>query len=590
MSFSSKKFPHVALEADFCVVGGGMAGLVASIAAARHGVSVVLMHDRPVLGGNASSECRIHICGADRHNQIPNMRETGILEEIRLENLRCNPNRNYSVWDLVLYDMVQRTKNLKILLNCSCIDAVMNNDLIKSVSGWQTTTQTHYTVRAKIFADCSGDSVLATLTGAKHRMGREGRNETGETIAPKKADSGTMGMTCLFQARNFGTPQTFESPEWAYKYLRDEDLPYGGRGHSHGGWWGLGYWWVELGGMHHAIHDTELMRRELLKIVLGVWDHIKNQGDHGAESWGLEWLQFLPGKRESRRYIGDYVLTQQDIEQGGNFADTVAYGGWTMDDHHPAGFEAVKIGAPPTIFHLAPSPYGIPYRSLYSCNVGNLMFAGRNVSVTHVALSSTRVMGTCISMAQAMGTAVAMAVNHSLTPREISVHISELQQTLLLDDCYLPRIPQKFSLLTTEAKLKVSNSVDPEPVRDGWNRPIGDVSHAWTAQLGDSIAYLFDKPSHLTEVRLLLDTAMDKDLALSLHYKDHGMTHIPEETPRKFRIDVMQDGEWNEFRLMDNNYQRQVCIFVGKVVEGVRYTLIETYGAKSSRVYGFFVR
>ncbi|MHA2181285.1 MAG: FAD-dependent oxidoreductase [Promethearchaeota archaeon] len=590
MSLSLNNFPHVVLEVDFCVVGGGMAGLIASISAARHGANVVLMHDRPVLGGNASSECRIHICGADRHNQIPNMRETGILEEIRLENLRCNPNRNYSVWDLVLYDLAQKTENLNVLLNCSCIDAVMNGEIIESVSGWQTTSQTHYTIRAKIFADCSGDSVLAPLTGAKYRMGREGRNETGEMIAPKEADSGTMGMTCLFQARNFGTPQTFKPPEWAYKYVRDKDLPYGGRGHSHGGWWGLGYWWVELGGIHNAIHDTEQMRHELIKIALGVWDHIKNQDDHGAENWGLEWLQFLPGKRESRRYIGDYVLTQQDIEQGGDFADIVAYGGWTMDDHHPAGFEAVKIGAPPTIFHPAPSPYGIPYRSLYSSNVGNLMFAGRNVSVTHVALSSTRVMGTCISMAQAMGTAGAMSVDRSLTPRQIGDHINELQQILILDDCYLPRIPQKYSPLTTSAKLQSSNDVDPEAVRDGWNRPIGNDSHAWTAQSGDSIAYMFGKPSHVAEIRLLLDTAMDKDLALSLHYEDHGLTHIPEETPRRFHIEVMQGGVWNKFRMIDNNYQRQVCISIGEVVEGVRYTLIETYGAETSRVYGFFVR
>ncbi len=590
MPLSSHKFPHIEHKVDFCVVGGGMAGLVASIAAARHGTKVLLMHDRPVLGGNASSECRIHICGADRHNRIPNMRETGILEEIRLENLHCNPNRNYSVWDMVLYDLAERTSNLTVLLNCSCMDATLDDNYIKSISGWQTTSQTRHTVWAQIFADCSGDSVLAPLTGAEYRMGREGRDETGETIAPEKADAGTMGMTCLFQARDFGTPQTFKSPKWANIYTRDEDLPYGTRGHNHGEWWGLGYWWVELGGVCHSIHDTERMRRDLLKIALGVWDHIKNQGDHGAENWGLEWLQFLPGKRESRRYIGDYVLTQQDIEEGGKFDDIVAYGGWSMDDHHPAGFEAVRFGSPPTIYHPAPSPYGIPYRSLYSRNVGNLMFAGRNVSVTHAALSSTRVMGTCISMGQAMGTAVAMAVRHSLTPREVSERVNELQQLLLLDDCYLPWIPQKFSSLTINARLKASNGVDPEPVRDGWNRQIGDDPHAWTARSGDSITYLFETPSHVSEVKLLLDTAMDRDLALSLHYRDHGMTHIPEETPRRFRIDVMKDGEWHKFRVVEGNYQRQVCVGIGEVVEGVRYTLTETHGAETSRVYGFYVR
>ncbi|MBA7523358.1 hypothetical protein ES705_15484 [subsurface metagenome] len=218
------------------------------------------------------------------------------------------------------------------------------------------------------------------------------------------------------------------------------------------------------------------------------------------------------------------------------------------------------------------------------------MFAGRNVSVTHAALSSTRVMGTCISMGQAMGTAVAMAVRHSLTPREVSERVNELQQLLLLDDCYLPRIPQKFSSLTINARLKASNGVDPEPVRDGWNRQIGDDPHAWTARSGDSITYLFETPSHVSEVKLLLDTAMDRDLALSLHYRDHGMTHTPEETPRRFRIDVMKDGEWHKFRVVEGNYQRQVCVGIGEVVEGVRYTLTETHGAETSRVYGFYVR
>ncbi|MHA1727449.1 MAG: FAD-dependent oxidoreductase [Promethearchaeota archaeon] len=566
-----------------------MAGLVASIAAARHGVNVVLMHDRPVLGGNASSECRIHICGADRHNQIANMRETGILEEIRLENLNCNPNRNYSVWDMVLYDLAERTENLTVLLNCSCTNAVMNGDHIESVSGWQTTSQIRHKVRALIFADCSGDSVLAPLTGAEYRMGREGHDETGESIAPEKADTATMGMTCLFQARNYGTPQTFKPPQWANTYARDEDLPYGAGGHNHGGWWGLGYWWVELGGTCHPIHDTERIRRDLLKIVLGVWDHIKNQGDHGAENWGLEWLQFLPGKRESRRYIGDHVLTQHDIEKGGDFTDTVAYGGWSMDDHHPAGFEAVRIGAPATIYHPAPSPYGIPYRSLYSCNVDNLMFAGRNVSVTHTALSSTRVMGTCISMGQAIGTAAAIAIHHSLTPRDVGNRVRELQQLLLLDDCYLPRIPQEFSALTMKARLIASNGADPEPVRDGWNRSIGDDPHAWTSRLGDSIAYLFNTPAHVAEVKLLLDTAMDRDLALSLHYKNHGMTHIPKETPRRFRIDLLQDGEWRKLHTVEGNYQRQVHVAIGEIIDGVRYTLIATHGAKKSRVYGFYI-
>ncbi|NQT88115.1 FAD-dependent oxidoreductase, partial [bacterium] len=345
-------------EADVCVVGGGMAGLTAALAAARHGATVVLLHDRPVLGGNASSECRVHICGADRHNSIKNMRETGILEELRLENLARNPNRVFSIWDTVLYEKARLQDGLTLLLNCTCQRAAMAGDRIESVTGWQLTTETYHTVRARVFIDCSGDGILAPLTGADHRIGREARAEYDESIAPETADSRTMGMTCLFQSREYDCPQPFTPPSWARTFESADDLPYGARGI---GWWQMGYWWVELGGEHDSIHDTETLRDKLLAITYGVWDFIKNRSGQPAENWALDWVQFLPAKRESRRYVGRRVLTQNDVEAEGPFPDVVAYGGWSMDDHHPAGFEAVRVGAPATIFHHSPSPFGIPY-------------------------------------------------------------------------------------------------------------------------------------------------------------------------------------------------------------------------------------
>ena len=171
---------HVVHRADLCVVGGGLAGMCAAIAAARHGVRVALMHDRPVLGGNASSEIRMWICGARGENN----RETGIIEEIALENLYRNPLRNYSMWDTVLYDKVRHEDNVALILNCSCTDLQMDGNRIRSVKGWQLTTQTWHTVEADLFADCSGDSILAPLSGAQFRMGREARREFGEDIEP----------------------------------------------------------------------------------------------------------------------------------------------------------------------------------------------------------------------------------------------------------------------------------------------------------------------------------------------------------------------------------------------------------------------
>ena len=578
-------FPQATHEADLCVVGGGMAGICAALSAARHGAKVVLMHDRPVLGGNSSSECRVHVCGADRNNGVKNMRETGILEEVRMDNLRRNPNRIFSIWDTILYEKVLHEANVTLLLNCSCLDAAMAGPRIESVTGWQLTTQTFHTVRAAIFADCSGDGVLAPLTGADCRMGREARGEYGESIAPEQADDLTMGMSCLFQSREYETPQPFDPPSWAYQFDSCDDLPYGARGHI---WWQMGYWWVEQGGQHHSIHDTEALRDELLKIAYGVWDHIKNRCPQRdlAALWALDWVQFLPAKRESRRYVGDHVLTQLDIEAEGRFDDMAAYGGWSMDDHHPAGFWSVKIGAPATIYHKAPCPYGIPYRALYSRNVGNLMFAGRDASCTHAAMSSTRVMGTGCSMGHAVGTAAALAAERGMDPREVGRHIGELQQILLADDCYLPWVRQEFAATTTEAKLTASQG-EPEPVRDGINRPVGHDLHCWTAAPGDWLAYEFGSPRPVAEAVLMLDSALDKNTAMSFHHNDVRITCPPDVMPRAFRVEVLVEGEWQLAHQAEDNHQRFVKCPVGRNVSGVRLVLGETWGSESTRVYGF---
>jgi len=570
---------------DVCVVGGGMAGLCAALAAARHGASVLLMHDRPVLGGNASSECRVHICGADRHNHVKNMRETGILEEVRLENLARNPNRVFSVWDALLYEKARYQEGLTLLLNCSCNAAEVDGDRIASVTGWQLTTETTHTVRAGIFVDCSGDGILAPLSGAEHRIGREARSEYGESIAPEAADHKTMGMTCLFQTREYPTPQPFSPPAWAHKFEREEDLPYGAGGHR---WWTMGYWWIELGGEGDSIHDTEALRDELLKVALGVWDHIKNRGDHGADNWALEWLQFLPAKRESRRYVGGHVLTQRDIEAGGPFPDVMAYGGWSMDDHHPAGFWAARLGAPATIFHHAPSPYGIPYGCLVSRNVANLMFAGRNASCTHAAMSSTRVMGTGCSMGQAAGTAAALAVRLDATPRGVADHVAALQQLLLRDDCYLPGIAQQFSPLTTSARLTASQR-DAEPLRDGVSRPIGDALHRWPCRPGDWVAYEFAEPQHVESATLILDSALHRNIQMSYHQRDDQLSRLPDELPRTFRIEGRAGGAWVMLAHEAENRSRLVRVHVSQTFHAVRFTLDATWGAGESSLYAFYL-
>ncbi|MBM3211985.1 FAD-dependent oxidoreductase, partial [Candidatus Poribacteria bacterium] len=485
-------------KVDFCVIGGGLAGMCAAISAARHGAKVLLLQDRPVLGGNASSEIRMWVGGAHGKNN----RETGILEEIMLENLYRNPHRNYSIWDSILYEKVKFEDNITMLLNCSANDLEMDKNQIRKVKGWQLTSETWHNVEASLFADCSGDSILAPLSCAEFRIGRESASEFNEDIEPPEADKKTMGMSCLIQARETDKPQPFIPPTWANKYLTDDDLPY--RGHDIRN---SNFWWIELGGEQDSIHDTEDIRDELLKVAFGIWDHIKNHGAHKADNWVLEWVGFLPGKRESRRYLGDHIITQNDVRAGGRFEDIVAYGGWSMDDHHPGG---IRWKGQPTIFHPAPSPYGIPYRSLYSKNISNLLFAGRNISATHAALSSTRVMATCAVIGQAVGTAASMAIQHGLTPRGVyKERIYELQQTLMDDDCYLPWKTRGISELTKSARLTAAEG-NPEPIRNGIDRPVGENSNCWTGKLSSWICYSFNEPQEIKEFRFVFDSDLNR--------------------------------------------------------------------------------
>jgi hypothetical protein len=554
----------------------------------------VLVHERPVLGGNASSECRVHICGADRHNGLPFLRETGLLEEIRLDNLARNPNRTFSLWDLLLYEKARFQPGLDLLLNCSVNEAEVEpgpTGRILSVTGWQATTQTRQRVRAKVFVDCSGDGILAPLTGAEFRVGRDARGDYHEPSAPDQANRHTMGMTCAFYARPHETPQPYTPPAWANRYLKCEDLPYGAGGHGH---FGMGYWWIELGGMEDSIRDTERLRDELLKIVLGVWDHLKNhcpQTRGAADHWALDWLQFLPAKRESRRYVGLHVLSQNDVLAEGRFDDLVAYGGWAMDDHRSAGFRGQDKEGAAAHFHVTPSPYGIPYRSLVARHIPNLMFAGRCHSASHLAMSSTRVMGTGCSMGQAAGTGAALAVAKGVDPAGMLAHVRELQQALLRDDCYLPWVAQEFGPLTREATLETSQG-NGEPVRDGVNRPVGSDRHAWRHAAGDWIAYRLKGRPQVREATVLLDTALDLDPAMSHWYPLHAkkLTRPPVQLPHTFRFEALVDGQWETVARVTGNTQRHVRLPIGRAVDGLRYRLESTWGpCEGTDLYGFYL-
>ncbi len=564
-------------EFDVCVVGGGMAGLCAAVAAARPGAHTALVQDRPVLGGNASSEVRMWICGA--HG--PHNKETGLLEELQLENLHRNPTGNYSIWDSVLYGKAAFQEGLRLFLNCSCTDAERDGSRLVAIRAWQLTTQTWHKLHARYFLDCSGDSILAPASGAEFRVGREARHEFDEDIQPPEADRKTMGNSILIQIRRTDQPQPFVPPRWAYRFDSPDDLPYRIQGVR-----AQNFWWIELGGLQDTIRDAETIRDELLKVAYGVWDYIKNRAPARAEAekWAVEWIGSLPGKRENRRYVGDYILTQNDLRAGGAFPDIIAYGGWSMDDHHPAG---LLYPGRPTIFHPAPSPYGIPYRCLFSRNIANLFFAGRNISVTHAALSSTRVMGTCALLGQAAGTAAALCVRHRCDPRGLlsGDRLTELQQTLLDDDCWLPGLSRSSGELARQARLEATGAHAPL-LRDGIERDRPDQPHAWEAVPGDFVEYRWDGVRRLAGARLVFDSDLSQPKRMPCSYPH--LAKMPGALVRGYRLETQTaGGHWDIVFRESDNHQRLVRVPLSCAGTALRLVIESTWGAPRARVFAF---
>ncbi len=591
----TKKIATKFHDVDFCIVGGGLAGMCAAIAAARDGSKVLLMHDRPMLGGNASSEIRMWICGAGGSNN----RETGLVEEIQLESLYRNPDKNYFIWDSILFEKVRFEPNITMLLNCSCYDAQTDKDNITSVTGWQTTTQEKHTVRAKYFADCSGDSILAPLTGAEYRFGRESREETGEQMALPVADSKTMGMSCLIQGRLSERKTKFTPPAWATKMTPEmiaNRKPKMNQSKEN-------FWYLELGGDKDSIADTESVRDELLALAYGMWDYIKNSGEiENADYWHLDFLGILPGKRESRRMVGKYMMTSTDILNGGIFEDNIAFGGWPLDDHHPGGFNHVGIA---NTFDPTPSPYGIPYRCLYSNNIQNLFFAGRNISMTHAAMSSTRVMATCALLGEAVGTAANIAREFSLTPDGVYLEkIKLLQERLMYKDCFIPRLRRTVNENVLSAHLSAdSNPPNINNLRNGVDRDnhtYGEEEQSCLFRRNENIKYTLKTPKLIDEVRITFDSDLDRttlpgdktERTRSMRaniFLDSPSTHPPLTLVREFKLyATLENGETTEIAHIKDNRKRTVFLPVGKRVSEIWLQPVSTWGNSDEiRIFSF---
>ncbi|WP_316837280.1 FAD-dependent oxidoreductase [Pedobacter nutrimenti] len=454
-----RNFINTTLNADLTVIGGGLSGVCCAITAARAGLKVTLVQDRSVLGGNASSEVRLWILGATSHMGNNNRwaREGGVIDEILVENTYRNPEGNPVIFDAILLDKVSSEPNITLLLNTAVYETTKQDaSTIKLIKAFCSQNQTTYLLKSPLFCDASGDGVVGFLAGAAFRMGAEDKLEFGELFAPDQSYGELLGHSLYFYTKDTGKAVKFVPPSFAldditkiprFKSFNSKE-------------YGCKLWWIEYGGRKDTVHDTEDIKWELWKIVYGVWNHIKNSGLFpDAENLTLEWVGMIPGKRESRRFEGDYMLIQQDIIEQHQHKDAVAFGGWSVDLHPSDGIYSALPGC--NQWH-SKGIYQIPYRCLYSKNISNLFLAGRIISTSHVAFGSTRVMATSAYVGQAVAMAASICKTENCLPADVTEEpkIKYLQQKLIASGQYIPDIrAREESDLVQQSEVTASSEL-----------------------------------------------------------------------------------------------------------------------------------
>ncbi|MBT3381676.1 MAG: FAD-dependent oxidoreductase [Lentisphaerae bacterium] len=476
---TAREFTRRAVAADVVVVGAGPAGICAALAAARGGAKTILISDRPVLGGSASSEVRVTPSGADAAPWNRFARETGIMEELSLRLAHKTELSGIWRWlyyDEMYFDLVYAEPNLEFFLNTTIYATACDHaGHIASVEGIQLRAEVIYTFMGKQFIDCSGDGTVGFLAGADYRVGRENKAEFGETHAPDEADGGTMGATLLFSTVDRGHAVPFTAPDWAIDVrelptILDPDKSVARTFyHRQDGCAYYGLWWAEYGGDIDSIHDDGEVVWHCRRLVYGLWDYIKNSGKFkDAERQEIDWIGYLPGKRESRRLLGPYIATAHDFLEQREAADTIGHCGWPIDIHPPHGYRDPE---PACTHDQTPGVIDIPFGILYSRNIDNLMFAGRNVSVSHEGLGTLRVIATTAVMGQAVGEAAAICVEQETSPAGVHTeHIAELQRRLMREDqSIIGRTLNESSDLSRKATVRASSTASMElPGTNQW--------------------------------------------------------------------------------------------------------------------------
>ncbi len=551
---------QVAIQSDLVVVGGGMAGTCCAITAARQGVKVTLVQDRPVLGGNASSEIRLWALGATSHMGNNNRwaREGGLVDEILVENVYRNKEGNPLIFDTVLLEKVVQEPNIRLLLNTAVYDVEMSApDTVSRVWAFCSQNSTRYILEAPLFCDASGDGIVAFQAGAPFRMGAEEQDEFGEGFEPGGDYGELLGDTIYFFSKDTGEPVKYVAPEYALKDItqlprfRDIDVNIGST-----------LWWLEYGGSRDIVHDTEEIKWELWKIVYGVWDYIKNSGKFPqAETMTLEWVGTIPGKRESRRFEGDYMLRQQDVVEQREHSDAVAVGGWAID-LHPV--DAVYSDRPACTQWHSKGVYGIPYRCYYSRNISNLFLAGRIISVSHVAFGSTRVMLTCAHGGTAVGMAAAHCLADNLIPRDLTApeRMEALQTALNREGQSIPGIAIRDDGSLTRS-VNVSDSSTLELARIPSGNTWIDLEHP-IAQL------LPFEPHYRPCITATVRSLGRSQLRVALRTSEKPFNYTPEMAIEEIEFDLKPGEQEIEIRFTRNVDEVEyafVCFYADKSVE-----------------------
>ncbi len=570
-------------EADVVVVGGGLAGCTAAVAAARNGCDTVLIQNRPVLGGNASSEILVPPVGAWPgifRNRYPlDPRETGIVDEYRTGgNQRVSEGKLYSNR---LLRLVRLEPNLELHLNTHATGVQMHEGQgkrIAAVDAIKVESGRRLRFPGKVFLDCTGDSVVGVAAGAEYRHGKEPKSMYGEPWAPDEPSPNTMGNGLKYFARDMGQPRTFATPPWIYPYptcdsFKPERHPRLTTSIE------IDYqWMIELGGLRDTYADAEEIRDDLLRLIYGLWDHTKNHCDRDkdqAANYELAWVGYVAGKRENRRLIGDYVLTQNDIGNQTLFPDRVAFGAWSVDDHYSGGFffdGATAQHRDRSEGHFMGVPFSIPFRCLYSKNVDNLLMAGRNISASHLGMSDTRVMLTCAIMGHAAGTGAAFCVHEDTTPRGVyQNHTAALQQQLLKegatifelradDPCDLAR---KTTATASSWQTHTSGEkMLPENVINGFARAVGERMKETTNAWG---------PDRAAAGPHWVELAWPEPVSFNMI---HVTFQTAETAPRWFTLEARSDGRWQQIvETGANRNRRHVLGLVAPVTaDAIRFS------------------